>query len=207
MNRSPTAFCVLFAVWGCGCASKTNELAGIEARLDRIEAELQGLRAVEAAHDAASAAAPPVSKTLQDAVDVPVAASDADMTHAITLDVGDSQFFGDDSITITSIRSTDEHLKVGSSLAVKGHYKLHTHDKAWLLFSITSNKPTGHTWTPEGGDVELTAGEGDFELRRNLWVEGKPHLTFYAADGHPFGGIYFGEGEWLLKKKSWSYSP
>jgi hypothetical protein len=36
--------------------------------------------------------------------------------------------------------------------------------------------------------------------------EGYLHVTFYAIpQGNGFGGVYFGQGPWVLSKKGWSY--
>ena len=77
MTRSLAAMSFLSVAFACGCASKTSDLAGIEVRLDHIEAELREIRAAEATRDAATTAPPPGSPGPQGAIDVPVAASDA----------------------------------------------------------------------------------------------------------------------------------
>jgi hypothetical protein len=97
-------------------------------------------------------------------------------------------------------------LKVGGSYVIRGRYTLQSLPEATLLLSVTTSGPSGHAPVPPGASVRVTRGSGEFELRRELTDEGWPHLTFYDVnDGRPVGGVYFGEGDWLLAKKSWRY--
>ena len=53
--------------------------------------------------------------------------------------------------------------------------------------------------------MTVPRGRGTFALELGLEQHGHPHLTFYAEDGHPIGGLYFGLDEWLLPDKGWSH--
>jgi hypothetical protein len=52
--------------------------------------------------------------------------------------------------------------------------------------------------------LEVLRGDGEFALS-SIVDSGYPHLTFYGADGDPFGGVYFGSGGSVLEKKRWRY--
>src|SRR5262249_30698910 len=83
-------------------------------------------------------------------------------------------------------------------------YTLSSRDEAELAFHVTSSDRR-----PSPIDSKQThrirKGTGKFRLVKTFDREGWPHVSFYPVQpGSDFGGIYFGQGEWLLRKKGWS---
>lgn len=134
----------------------------------------------------------------------PACAAAAAASHRVAHELGDSEFYDGDSITIAEVRGPAPTMTVGDTIVVTGRYNLASAPSATLLLSVTTEKPERTSETP-AQRVKLTRGSGEFKLVKKLDCAGKIHLTFYADDRHPIGGVYFGEGDWLLKKKSWRY--
>lgn len=186
MRTLPTL--VAAAVLGCAsCAHDRAEIASLEARVAALESRLDG-----ASHKtAARAAAPPeIAKRF---------------VNPVPVELGDAEFYDGDAITITEVRGTEPSMRPGGTFLVKGRYHLASRDSATLLFSITATQGTGRTTTPEESRLLVSRGDGEFALVATIDNPGYPHLTFYGADGHPFGGVYFGNGDSLLSKKGWKY--
>ena len=101
--------------------------------------------------------------------------------------VGQSSFPRGDSIEITSVEQSSDHL------IVKGHYSLVSTDYAQLAIYTTTREaisvPTARTQS-----MQIFRGAGDFELIDPNQVLGLNHVSMYAG-GHPFGGVYFGSKE------------
>ena len=127
--------------------------------------------------------------------------------HKVPYELGDVEFASGDAIQIDEIRGDRDTFEVGGTYEVVGHYRLHTKDEASLLLSVTVNNPPpddkGSPTDPRS-KLQVKRGEGDFKLVIRLDQPGNLHVTYYA-ENHPFGGVYFGSGPWLLRKKSWSY--
>jgi hypothetical protein len=49
-------------------------------------------------------------------------------------------------------------------------------------------------------------GTGSFRLVKKMTEDGYLHLTFYSRKtGQGFGGVYFGQGQWVLQNKQFNY--
>lgn len=123
----------------------------------------------------------------------------------VPIELGEAEFYDGDSITITEIRGSHATVAKGGTYVVKGRYHLASRDGARLLLSVTATEGSGRSETEPDSVTTVAKGDGEFTLVKRVDVAGYPHLTFYGADGHPFGGVYFGHGESLLGKKGWSY--
>ena len=97
--------------------------------------------------------------------------------------IGESSFPGGDSIQITSVWRTRNHL------VVKGRYNLVSADHASLALYITT---TQRVSVPEdaGETMNISSGSGNFELSRSHLVPGWAHVTMYSTND--IGGVYFG---------------
>jgi hypothetical protein len=52
----------------------------------------------------------------------------------------------------------------------------------------------------------VTQGSGTFRLIKTMGQEGYLHVSFYPKNGSGFGGVYFGQGAWVLHNKNWASS-
>jgi hypothetical protein len=124
--------------------------------------------------------------------------------HEIKFELGDAEFADGDNITIEQVLCTGEKLGIGEIAIVRGTYTLASHDEAQLGFHVTARSPNPTPINPRQQQL-VKKGSGSFELRHALW-DGYPHVTFYPTKaGSGFGGVYFGVGDSVLKKKGWSY--
>jgi len=103
--------------------------------------------------------------------------------------IGQSSFPHGDLIEITSVKRSADRL------VVKGHYKLVSTARAELsLYTTTSEAvavPTDKTQL-----LEISRGQGDFELIDPNLVPGLNHVTMYTVPGgNAFAGVYFGTQE------------
>ncbi len=129
-----------------------------------------------------------------------------DFPRAVPYELGDSEFAPGDSITIQELRGTSEDIRPGGTYCVTGTYTLTSQDEADLsFFATTTNKTPGPIDARQ--TVHVMKGTGSFRLIKQVTDEGYLHLTFYTrATGQGFGGVYFGQGRWVLRHKEWSYS-
>lgn len=127
-------------------------------------------------------------------------------THVIQLELGASEFAPGDRIVITSFRGNREHLEPGGRYVLEGSYTLASADSAELAWFATSRLPGGMEPVTDNNCVKITRGSGNFHLERTVRGDGWLHVSFYV-NGHPHGGIYFGEKGFdltVLRKKGWS---
>ncbi len=100
--------------------------------------------------------------------------------------IGQTYFPQGDSIEITSVDRTAEHM------IVKGHYNLISTNQASLSLNFTS---THNVLTADPMDatqtIHISKGQGDFELSRTHLIPGLPHVSMYG-NHQAFAGIYFG---------------
>jgi hypothetical protein len=126
--------------------------------------------------------------------------------YLLQYELGDSEFAPGDSIQIQDLRGTADAVQPGATYCVTGTYVLNSQDEADLsFFATTTNKAP----TPVGPEqtVRVTKGTGSFRLFKEMTGQGYLHLTFYSrATGQGFGGVYFGQGQWVLRDKHFSYS-
>jgi type II secretory pathway pseudopilin PulG len=100
--------------------------------------------------------------------------------------IGQASFPYGDSIEITSVE------QAGRKMTVAGHYHLASRDAASINLYITSTNSDSRQ-NPEQS-MEISKGDGDFQLTDTHVVPGLPHVSMYA-DGRLFASIYFGTKE------------
>jgi hypothetical protein len=129
----------------------------------------------------------------------------ADFPVVVPFELGEAEFSPDDSITIQSVRGTSVTIRAGETYCVEGTYTLASKDEADLaLFATTVSKVA--TRTDPSQMMRIKKGSGTFRLVKTMREEGYLHLSFYPGPaGNAFGGIYFGQGKWVLHHKGWSY--
>jgi hypothetical protein len=131
----------------------------------------------------------------------------ADLSHIVQFELGKSDFASGDSITIQQVRGTSDVIKVGETYSVDGTYELASHNEADLAFYATSISASGPTPVDPLQHIRVKKGRGTFHLVKTMGEDGYLHVSFYpATSGGSFGGIYFGQGNRVLR--SWaSASP
>jgi hypothetical protein len=130
--------------------------------------------------------------------------SPADFPYAVPFELGDAEFGPGDSITISEVRGTRDLITTNETYCVSGTYTLASRDKARLAFFATTRN-SGPTPVDPRQTTEITKGTGSFRLVKTMDTDGYLHLSFYPhGSGSDFGGVYFGQGEWVLRKKTWS---
>lgn len=122
----------------------------------------------------------------------------------IQVTVGVKFFKDGDSITITEVKATSPDLKTGDKVIVKGHYALSSKPKASLSLFATDKKGPGKGEIRPEQKIDISAGQGEFELSTTLEYDGYLHVTFYSVtDGKPFGGLYFGTAKQMEEIQNW----
>jgi hypothetical protein len=134
-----------------------------------------------------------------------LAGTPADFPYTVPFQLGEAEFAPGDNITITQVRGTSSAITTNHTYCVDGTYTLASREQANLCLFAT----TAHT-NPASIDpqqtVHLTNGSGTFHLVKTMTEDGYLHLTFYpVSQGGGFGGVYFGQGQWVLRKKGWSH--
>ena len=129
----------------------------------------------------------------------------ADFAYKVPFELGEGEFSPDDSITIQRVTGTSATIRAGETYCVEGTYKLASKEKADLaLFATTVSK--GSTPTDPTQVVSIKKGTGTFRLVKTMREEGYLHVSFYPVPGgNCFGGVYFGQDNWVLRHKGWSY--
>src|SRR6266446_6536181 len=137
------------------------------------------------------------------------AANDAtcgDLPYAVGYELGDAEFPPGDSITILQLRGTSEVIATGGTYCVEGAYTLASRDDADLAFYTTTISESGPTPVEPRQHVTIKKGTGSFHLVKTLNEDGYLHLSFYPVpSGSGFGGVYFGQGNRVLRNKGFSY--
>jgi hypothetical protein len=129
----------------------------------------------------------------------------AEFPYTVSFELGEAEFAPGDNITITQVRGTSEAITTNETYSVDGTYTLASQDQADLCLYVTSTQTSATPIDPQQ-TVRLTNGSGTFHLVKTMTGEGYLHVTFYSVSrGHGFGGVYFGQGPWVLSKKIWSY--
>jgi hypothetical protein len=141
------------------------------------------------------------------ALAVPAATNSAaaDFSSVVPFELGEGEFFPGDSITIQRVSGTSPTIRTGETYCVEGTYTLASKEKADLaLFATTVSR--GSTPTDPSQIMRIEKGTGTFRLVKTTREEGYLHVSFYPVSaGGSFGGIYFGQGKWVLQHKGWSY--
>jgi hypothetical protein len=132
--------------------------------------------------------------------------STLDFPRAVSFEAGDSEFLPGDSITIQGLSGTSDAIQPGGTYCVTGTYTLSSQGEADLSFFATTTNKTPTPIDPEQ-TVHVRKGTGSFRLIKKMSDPGYLHLTFYSrATGQGFGGVYFGQGQWVLRDKHFRYS-
>ncbi len=120
--------------------------------------------------------------------------------------IGQTWFPQGDSIEITSVERNE------TRMVVKGHYHLVSRDNAQLALNITSTNKSNAADAADDArqHIQISKGDGDFELMHFHLASGLPHVSMYA-DGHVFASLYFGtkaeaqaesEAKWIANAPS-----
>jgi hypothetical protein len=129
----------------------------------------------------------------------------ADLPHNVQFELGKAEFAAGDSITIESIHGTSDAIAVGETYSVDGTYTLNSRDEAQLAFYATTIGPSGPTPVDSKQHLRIKKGTGSFHLVKTMREDGYLHVSFYpAGSGGSFGGVYFGQGNRVLR--SWGSS-
>ena len=125
-----------------------------------------------------------------------------DMPHAVRFELGDAQFARGDNITLKQMRGTSEAIATGGTYCIEGTYTLASRDEADLAFFTTTITNSGPSPIDPRQHVRIKKGTGSFRLVKILNEDGYLHLSFYPVhSGDDFGGMYFGQGNRVLRKK------
>jgi hypothetical protein len=129
----------------------------------------------------------------------------ADFSSAVPFELGEGGFLPGDSITIQRVTGTSPTIRAGETYCVEGTYTLASQEKATLaLYATTLSK--GSTPTDPSQIMSIEKGAGTFRLVKTMREEGYLHISFYpVSSGGSFGGVYFGQGEWVNRDKGWSH--
>jgi hypothetical protein len=132
---------------------------------------------------------------------LPVASAPAqsnapEFPYVVPYEIGTSEFSPGDSITITSFRGTRDVVTTNETYSVEGTYTLTSKDRAMLAFYATVPN-SGPIPTDPRQEIQITKGSGKFHLIKPVKELGYLHISFY--DGGSFGGVYFGQGDWVLQ--------
>lgn len=117
--------------------------------------------------------------------------------YSVPFDLGKGQFAPGDNISIQTVRGTAATFQTNETYSVEGTYTLSSREEADLALFVTTRQDI-RTKTDPRQIVRIKKGTGFFRLVQTLSVEGYPHVSFYPLpSGSSFGGIYFGQGDWL----------
>jgi hypothetical protein len=129
----------------------------------------------------------------------------AAFSAAVQFELGEAEFAPGDSITIQQVRGTSSTIRTGETYCVEGTYTLASRAKAELALFATTRTAVSVPTDPSQ-IMRIEKGTGAFRLVKTMREEGYLHVSFYPApSGSAFGGVYFGQGQWVLKNKGWSY--
>jgi hypothetical protein len=125
-----------------------------------------------------------------------------DFPAEVAFELGKAEFLPGDIITIQQVRGTSSTIVTGGTYCVEGTYTLASREEADLaLFATTMSDvptpidPSQHT--------RIAKGTGNFRLVKTVRQEGYLHVSFYpVSSGGDFGGVYFGQGKWVLHLKA-----
>jgi hypothetical protein len=129
----------------------------------------------------------------------------ADFSSAVPFELGEGGFLPGDSITIQRVSGTSPTIRTGETYCVEGSYVLASKEKAHLALYATAQSAVPTPDDP-GQSTLIEKGTGTFRLVKTMREEGYLHISFYSVPaGSSFGGIYFGQGEWVNRDKGWSH--
>ena len=126
----------------------------------------------------------------------------AELPHAVRYELGDAAFAPGDNITIQQVRGSSDTIATGGTYSVEGTYTLSSRDEADLAFFTTTLSDNGPTPIDPRQLVRIKKGTGSFHLVKTLSADGYLHVSFYPGpSGSDFGGVYFGQGNRVLRGK------
>ena len=129
----------------------------------------------------------------------------AEFPSAVPFELGEGEFLPGDSITIQRVSGTSPTIRTGETYCVEGTYVLASNEKAHLALYATAQSAVPTPDDP-GQSTHIEKGTGTFRLVKTMREEGYLHISFYSVPaGSSFGGIYFGQGEWVNRNKGWSH--
>ena len=124
-----------------------------------------------------------------------------DLSHTVRYELGAAKFAPGDNITIQQVRGTSDTIATGGTYSVEGTYTLGSRDEANLAFYTTTISDSGPTAIDPRQHVRVKKGTGSFHLVKTLSADGYLHVSFYPVpSGSDFGGVYFGQGNRVLKR-------
>lgn len=124
-----------------------------------------------------------------------------DFPYPVQYELGVSEFAPGDSIKIKGLSGTTAKVGTGGTYCVTGSYVLSSQAEADLSFFATTTTPIRTPVEPQQ-TVHVTKGTGSFRLVKKMTDAGYLHVTFYSrTTGQGFGGVYFGQGQWVLRDK------
>lgn len=129
-----------------------------------------------------------------------------DFQQVVQFELGESEFAPGDNITIAGLHGTTEQIRRGGTYCLTGTYTLNSQDEADLSFFATTTNKILIPVEPEQ-TIHVVKGAGSFRLIKKMTEEGYLHVSFYSrSTGQGFGGVYFGQGQWVLRDKHFSYT-
>ena len=129
----------------------------------------------------------------------------ADFSAVVPFELGEAGFLPGDSITIQRVTGTSPTIRTGETYCGEGTYTLASKEKAHLALYATGRN-TVPTPNDPGQTTLIEKGTGTFRLVKTMREEGYLHISFYPVPGgSSFGGIYFGQGEWVNHDKGWTH--
>ena len=129
----------------------------------------------------------------------------ADFSSAVPFELGEGEFLPGDAITIQRVTGTSPTIRTGETYCVEGTYILASKEQADIALYATALSK-GPTPTDPSQKMRIEKGSGTFRLVKTMREEGYLHISFYPVSaGGSFGGIYFGQGEWVNHDKGWSH--
>jgi hypothetical protein len=123
----------------------------------------------------------------------------AELTNSVPFELGQAQFAPGDSITIQDVHGTSDKIAVGGTYSVDGTYTLASHEEALLAFFATTISSSGATPVDPQQKMRVKKGIGSFHLVKKMAEDGYLHVSFYPRSGSGFGGVYFGQGDRVLR--------
>ena len=132
---------------------------------------------------------------------------DRDCPREVPYELGASEFEAGDSIIIQTVRGSSDLILTGETYCVTGTYTLASQDEADIsLFATTTNRRSSPSPVDAQQTMRVMRGTGSFLLLKRMTDDGYLHVTFYSRkNGQGFGGVYFGQGQGVLRDKHFSY--
>ena len=129
----------------------------------------------------------------------------ADFSSAVPFELGEGEFLPGDAITIQRVTGTSPTIRTGETYCVEGTYILASKEQADIALYATALSK-GPTPTDPSQKMRIEKGSGTFRLVKTMREEGYLHISFYpVSSGGSFGGVYFGQSEWVNRDKGWSH--